>query len=813
MRKAIILAVCLLANLLAIAQTSRIEEIWNTDWRFCLKDNAEAKDENFDDKTWRNLTLPHDWSIEGNFDATYPMGNDGGYLPDGIGWYRKVLNVPKTWKGKSISLMFDGVYMDSKVYVNGNLAGGHYYGYTPFVVDITEHLKEGKNVVAVRVDNSAQKNCRWYSGSGIYRNVHLIVCDPIHIEPWGIAITTPAVNEGKASVNIQTDVKNDDTAPKTITLRYSVPAADITQEDVPVTVEPGKTTTLSHSLTIPDPKLWSCDSPTLYEARVDILSDGKVIDSRTETFGIRTIEYDAQQGLRINGKPTLILGGCAHHDNGILGAAAHRDAEYRRVRLMKEAGYNLVRTSHNPPSEDFLRACDELGLMVIDEAFDGWVDEKNRNDYHLRFKQESGNDVAAMVLRDRNHPSIICWSIGNEVIERKHIAVISTAQRLKQVVLQHDKTRPVTEALCAWDSDWEIYDPHAAVLDIVGYNYMMHKAESDHERVPERVIWQTESYPRDAFKNWAMVNDNPYIIGDIVWTSLDYLGESGIGRFYYEGETTGEHYQNDQFPWHGAYCGDIDMLGWRKPISYYREMLFCPDRNKLHLAVKEPDGYYGKIHETLWSVWPTWESWNWRVHEGKDIEVEVYSRYPRVRLYLNDRLIAERPTTRAEEFKATITVPYEAGKLRATGIDEQGHEVEERTLQTSGEAVDLRITVDESPCTSQKIIDKSQIVNCNLSNSTSDRLCFVTVELIDKDGIRVQDADQELHFEVKGDMTLLATGSANLKDTVSYSSDTRKTYKGMAMAVLRSGKGNGKATLTVEGSSSHRIRSRLSLRR
>lgn len=780
MKRTIIITACLLTGLLTMAQTSRIEQIWNNNWRFCLEDREEAKNINFNDKSWRSLTLPHDWSIEGNFHASAPMGNDGGYLPDGIGWYRKSLNMPKAWEGKCISLMFDGIYMDSKVYVNGELAGAHYYGYTPFVVDITKQLKVGGNVVAIRVDNSAQKNCRWYSGSGIYRKVRLIVCDPVHIVPWGIAVTTPRVSNNLATVNIRTEVKNDSRESKQFCVKSYVPLDEKVLVDTEtVKLESGEKRIVSAQLVIDNPRLWSCDSPNMYEAKVEIADEqGKVMDAKTEPFGIRAIEYDAQHGLRINGKPTLIMGGCAHHDNGILGAAAYPSAEYRRVKLMKDAGYNLVRTSHNPPSEDFLRACDELGLMVIDEAFDGWIDEKNANDYHLRFKQESDADVVSMVLRDRNHPSIICWSIGNEVIERKHINVISTAQRLKNEILKCDATRPVTEALCAWDDDWEIYDPHAAVLDIVGFNYMMHKAESDHQRVTGRVMWQTESYPHDAFRNWAMVNDNQYIIGDIVWTSLDYLGESGIGRFYYEGETTGEHYQNKQYPWHGAYCGDIDLLGWRKPISYYREMLYRPDCNKLHLAVKEPDGYNGRIKETQWSVWPTWECWNWRGHEGKDIEVEVYSRYPRVRLYLNDKLLVEQPTTRTEEYKATISVPYEAGILKAVGVDEKGREVESRTLQTSGEAVDLRCTVD-SPC--------------------SDGICFVVVELIDRNGVRVQDAEQELSFEVKGNATLLATGSANLKDTVSYSSNTRNTYKGMAMAVVRSNGKSGKTILTISG--------------
>lgn len=772
----------LFATTMAMAQSARIEQNWNTNWRFCLQDNAEAKNTNFDDKSWRNVTVPHDWSIDSDFKKDAAMGNEGGYLPAGTGWYRKVLNMPKTWVGKRVKLMFDGVYQDSKVYVNGDSVGSHFYGYTPFVVDITEQLKVGNNVVAVRVDNSMQKNCRWYSGSGIYRKVQLIVCEPVHIEPWGVAVTTPKVSKSEAVVIVQTDLNNEGNAPKNVKVRVSIPSLNSSAESPEMTVAPKDVANkVTQQLTISNPKLWSCETPNLYEAKIEILENGSVIDSKTETFGIRTIEYDSANGLRINGEKTLIYGGDAHHDNGILGAATYRNAEYRKVKLMKDAGFNLVRTSHNPPSADFLRACDELGLMVIDEAFDGWVDQKNPYDYHLRFKQESSDDAAAMVLRDRNHPSIISWSIGNEIIERKQIASVTTAQRLKNAILKHDKTRPVTEALCAWDPDWEIYDPHAAVLDITGFNYMMHKAKSDHERVPERVMWQTESYPRDAFSNWTMVNDYPYVIGDIVWTAIDYLGESGIGRYFYEGETDGEPWMKLQFPWHGAYCGDIDIIGWRKPISHYREMLYCPNRNKLYMAVKEPDGYFGKVKETMWSVWPTWECWNWKGHEGKNIDVEVYSSYPKVRLYLNDKLIGERSTTRAEEFKATFSIPYKAGTLKAAGVDAQGNETESRTLSTSGEAVDIRLTTDGK------------------LNSSDQDVCFITAELIDKDGNRVQDAEQELRFEVKGNGTLIATGSGDLKDTVSYTNSTRKTFKGMAMGVVRSNGKSGIVTLTVSG--------------
>lgn len=792
MKKTLSMAVCLLTAVAAMAQSARIEKNWNADWRFALQDIKEAKNADFNDKAWKTVCVPHDWSIDSDFKKDNAMGNEGGYLPAGTGWYRKQLNMPKEWAGKTVKLMFDGVYQDSKLYVNGDSVGSHFYGYTPFVVDITKQLKVGNNVIALRVDNSQQKNCRWYSGSGIYRKVQLIVSDPVHIAPWGVAVTTPKVEKSEAVVIVQTDLKNEGNAPRNIKVRVSVASAvskvskvsEVSEESPEVTIKPNSVyNRVTQQLTISNPKLWNTDTPNHYEAKVEIIEDGKVIDEKTERFGIRTVEYDAQNGLRINGVKTLINGGCAHHDNGILGAATYRNAEYRKARLMKEAGFNLVRTSHNPPSEDFLSACDEVGIMVIDEAFDGWADQKNTFDYHLRFKQESSADVAAMVLRDRNHPSIISWSIGNEIIERKHISSVTTAQRLKNAILKHDNTRPVTEALCAWDSDWEIYDPHAAVLDITGLNYMMHKAKGDHERVPERVMWQTESYPRDAFKNWEMVHDNAYVIGDVVWTAIDYLGESGIGRFFYEGETDGEPWMKQQFPWHGAYCGDIDLIGWRKPISHYREMLYYPDHEKLYMAVKEPDGYNGKVRETMWSVWPTWESWNWKGHEGKNIDVEICSSYPKVRLYLNGKLIGERPTTRAEEFKAVFGIPYEPGTLKAVGVDNQGKEVEERTLSTSGDAANIRFTTDGK-------FGK---------NSTSDDIVYVNVELIDKNGIRVQDAEQDLRFEVKGNATLIATGTGDLKDTVSYTNPNRKTYKGMALAVVRSNGKGGKATLIVTG--------------
>ncbi len=464
-----------------------------------------------------------------------------------------------------------------------------------------------------------------------------------------------------------------------------------------------------------------------------------------------------------------------HHDDGVLGAMAFDDAEIRKVKLMKEAGFNLIRTSHNPTTRAFLDACDSLGMLVIGEAFDGWRTQKNPYDYSTLIDSCYREDTHAMVMRDRNHPSIICWSIGNEVIERKEIRVITTARQLKRAILECDTTRPVTEALCAWDRDWEIYDPHAEVLDVVGYNYMIFKHATDHQRDPKRVMWQTESYPRDAFRNWAVTNDNSYVVGDMVWTGLDYMGESGIGRYYYEGERPGESFaEGGQPDWHGAYCGDVDVTGWRKPISHYREMLWN-DRSGLYMAVKEPNGYKGIIKETMWSVWPTWESWTWPGWEGKPVDVEVYTKDPEVKLYLNDKLVGTKTVDRSTQFKAVFSVPYEPGILRA---EAGGNSV---TLATAGSPAGLRLTADTQTL---KVGGQS--------------LAYITVEVVDKDGRVCPDAAILCEVSVSGQASLMAAASADLKDREPATSPHVTTWKGRAIIVVRSTAKKGKAQVSVK---------------
>ncbi len=792
------------------AQTQR--QLFDFGWQFTKIVNGKSSNSKLVD-------LPHDWDIyEGPNSGKGATGTGGGWFEAGKGEYRKTFaidhlpltidHLPLTIDHSLVKLHFEGVYQKAEVFVNGQKAGQHHYGYTPFTVDVTKFLYKDKreNEVVVKVDNSEQPNCRWYSGSGIYRHVWLETMPALHIAENGVFVTTPDVSANKATVKVEVTVQNESN-------NDQQGIVEVEGQQQKVSLKAGESKAVTFTYTINNPKLWSPESPYLYTTEVSLstpLSAQRGAGGESVKFGIRSFSFDAENGFMLNGKKVLINGACVHHDDGVLGAMAFDDAEIRKVRQMKEAGFNLIRTSHNPTTRAFLDACDSIGMLVIDEAFDGWRTQKNPYDYSTVIDSCYREDIHAMVLRDRNHPSIISWSIGNEVIERKDIRVVYTARQMKKAIHELDTTRPVTEALCAWDRDWEIYDPHAEVLDVVGYNYMIFKHASDHQRDPKRVIWQTESYPRDAFRNWAVVNDFSYVVGDIVWTGLDYLGESGIGRNYYKGEREGESWiEGGQPEWHGAPCGDVDITGWRKPISHYREMLWGPTPQplpvmegsgyshdasttaelstplphregageSLFLCVKEPNGYYGDIKTTMWSVWPTWESWNWPGWEGKPIEVEVYTKAPEVKLYLNDKLIGTKQVSRDTEYKAIFTVNYEPGILRAEA-SAQG-----RLLCTAGEPARLRLTPDRT-----------------VMAADGQSLTYVTVEVVDKNGYVCPNATIDCEATVKGQGTLLAFASADLKDTEPYTSPRVKTWKGRALLVVRSTQKKGSVNVSIKSS-------------
>ena len=758
------------------------KQLFDYDWKFFLGDAPDAKSNNFNDESWRKLDLPHDWSIEGKVNPKNPTGGGGGYFPAGIGWYRKTFQASDAWKTNKIAIYFEGVYMNSEVFINGKSLGVYPYGYSSFSYDLTPYLHFGKeNVIAVRVDNSQQINSRWYSGSGIYRHVWMMLTNPIHVAHWGAAISTPVVSAKKATVLVKTKVKNETSSTQSIlvkTILWNKNSKSVGNGQLKVELPANSEKEITQTINISNPLLWTPETPDLYQAQIQILKEKKILDDTKTNFGIRSIRFTAENGFQLNGKTVKINGGCVHHDNGCLGSAAFDRAEERKIELLKAGGFNAVRTSHNPPCEAFLNACDRLGLLVMDESFDCWKIGKNNNDYSKYFNEWWQRDLETMVLRDRNHPSIIMWSIGNEIPERGDHSAIETAKMLAGAIKKIDTARPVTSAIVDNGKDWSKFDTLMAVHDVAGYNYHLWSALSDHQRVPSRIIVQTESYPKDAFTNWKLVQDNKYVIGDFVWTALDYLGESGIGRWYYSGDVPGEHWEHDFFPYHGAYCGDIDLIGWRKPISHYRSMLYN-NSEKLYMAVREPAPEPLEIKETWWSVWPTWESWTWPDFEGKTVQVEVYSKYPKVRLYMNNKLIGEQATTREQQFKATFAVPYSSGQLKAVGLD-NGKEMESTMLKTSGDAAKIKL-----------IADRKEI----LANGQD--LSYITVEITDKDGIVQPNAANRIHFKIDGPGIIAGVDNADMKDTDPYTGNTRKAWKGRALVVIKSTHDTGNIKLTV----------------
>jgi beta-galactosidase len=776
-----LLASCFSGNAQHIAGIER-KQLLDADWKFFLGDTAAAASKDFNDAHWRKLDLPHDWSIEGQTDPKNPTGNAGGYFRAGIGWYRKSFNVPVGWKDKRIAVYFEGVYMSSEVFINGRSLGVYPYGYSSFSYDLSPYLEFGKeNVIAVRVNNAQQVNSRWYSGSGIYRHVWMMVTDPVHVAHWGVTIATTGITPKKTTVQVKTLVKNELSSTQRIvlkTLLWDKNAKNVGNSQVKIELSANSEKEITQSITVSNPLLWSPEMPDLYQAQVQVIKEKRIVDDTKTGFGIRSIQFTVDKGFQLNGKTVKMNGGCVHHDNGCLGAAAFDRAEERKIELLKAAGFNAVRTSHNPPSEAFLNACDKLGLLVMNEAFDGWKVGKNKYDYAIYFDQWWKRDLGAMVLRDRNHPAVIMWSIGNEVVERGDPAAVETAKMLANAVKKIDTTRPVTSAIVDNGKEWSAFDKLMAVHDVAGYNYHLYSGPADHERVPSRIIVQTESYPRDAFANWKLQQNNSYIIGDFVWTAIDYLGESGIGRSYYSGEVPGQHWEHDFFPWHGAYCGDIDLTGWRKPISHYRSLLHN-NTEKLYMAVREPQPEPLEIKETWWSVWPTWESWTWPGFEGKTIQVEVYSKYPKVRLYLNDKLMGEKATTIEQEYKATFTVPWSPGVLKAVAV-ENDKEVETTMLQTSGDAAKIKLTADR-----------------NEIAADGQDLSYVTIEIADKDGVLQPGAANRLHFNIEGPGVIAGIDNADLKDYDPYVGNTRKAWHGRALVVIRSTHSSGDMKLTV----------------
>jgi beta-galactosidase len=782
------------------------EQSFDADWRFFIGDAAGAERPEFDDRHWRMLDVPHDWSIEdlparlestgeatlwgnnaptriGPFDADASEGKSStGFVGGGTGWYRKRFSIALPAARRRVEMRFDGVYMDADVWLNGQHLGNHPYGYTSFSFDLTPHIKPGAdNLLAVRVRNLG-KNSRWYSGSGIYRHVWLTVTGDVRVSTWGVSVTTPAISSEAAMVKVATTVENHSATSQEVTARARLlgpNGAEVAKAEAMRAVPAGGSTEIDHNLTVQAPKLWSCSAPPLYRAEVELVAGREVIDQTSAVFGIRTIEVDAEGGLRINGEVVKLKGGCLHHDNGVLGAAAIDRAEERRVELMKANGFNAIRTSHNPPSPAFLDACDRLGMLVIDEAFDMWQAAKNPEDYHRFFDEWWQRDLRSMVRRDRNHPSVIMWSIGNEIHERAEPEGVAIAERLVTEIKRLDQTRPTTQAVCHfWDypgRKWPETDPAFKHVEVGGYNYKWQEYEPDHARHPQRVICGTESFPLEAFDNWQMVEAHPYVIGDFVWTGMDYLGETGIGHVHLDKQTS---YELQPFPWFNAYCGDIDLIGGKKAQSYYRDVVWR--NSQLEMAVQRPvpEGHKETISAWGWS--DELRSWTWPGAEGRPLKVRVYTRGDSVRLLLNGKEVGAAPVNADSKLRAEFSIPYAPGELRAVALL-NGKEIASLAFATAGPPALLRLTADRQ----------------SLRADRND-LAYVTIEVLDKRGNLVPDAVVPVGFSVAGVAELAGVGSANPKDAASFRQPRRRTFQGRCLAVLRPTGNRGLITLRAE---------------
>jgi len=788
------------------------DQPFDDDWVFRKGDGQGWAAPGLDEGAWRHLHLPHDWSIEdladsdaalngvirdadtaplwqkvtrsprliGPFDArlndnqAYAHSASGAptaYTVGGIGWYRKSFTLPPLGADAHVELVFDGVYMNAQVWLNGKLLAEQPYGYSPFAVDLAPALnRTGENVVAVRVANIG-RNSRWYSGSGIYRHVRLNIVRGARFEEWGLTVTTPAIAPEAAGVQVSARTVGATPETRLITRIRDAAGRIVTEASVAVADQA--------RLQIARPRLWSPESPTLYQVECLLTDGAQVLDRMIAPLGIRRIEVDAVQGFRINGKPYKLRGGCIHHDNGLLGAVALDRAEERKIELLKARGFNAVRSSHNPCSPALLRACDRLGIMVMAESFDMWRVSKNPDDYSQHFDGWWKQDLTAMVRQAANHPSVVMWSIGNEIPERGERDGVATAKMLADEVRRLDPTRPVTQAVpgsagpAVTRADGKPDEAAFQHLDVAGYNYRLSSYERDHAKFPDRVMVGTESFPKDVDKVWRLTDASPFIIGDFVWTAMDYLGEASIGRTGLSGDALG----GEEYPWFGAGCGDIDLIGQQRPQSLARDVVWGV--SALEIAVQRPIPEGKKEVPFLWGWRDELLSWTWPGAEGKMLSLSVFSKADRVTVALNGRVIADQEMDAAAGAILQIPVRYEPGTLVVTAFA-RSKQVGRRSLETAGPPATLRLTTDRKRIRNRR-----------------DDLAYVTVEVVDKAGRLVPDAVQVLRATVVGPIELAAFGNANPRGLASFNQPVAKTWHGRAVAILRPAGDAGAAMIQI----------------
>jgi beta-galactosidase len=776
---------------------------FDSNWRFYKGATTNAELPAFNDSSWRILNLPHDWSVEpldkneytdavGPFSRQSPGSHNTGQTIGGEGWYRKKFTIGKDEADKHHILYFEGSYNETEVWVNGQKADYNVYGYTSFLCDITKFCKpaEQENTIAVHVVNKGV-NSRWYSGSGLYRHVWMLTTSNIHLDEWETSIHTMELSDKSARLSINTLVANESSKaskPKAAIQVVSPEGNAVFSQIIDITTRGLDSARNSLHVQIPNPKAWTLETPVLYTAKISLLDGKKTIDEISIPFGIRTIAVSAQGGFLLNGKSIKLKGGCIHHDNGLLGAAAYDRAEERKVELLKQNGFNAIRTSHNPPSDFFLQACDRLGVLVICEAFDQWKEAKRPQDYHLYFSDWSAKDIRSMVLRIRNHPSVIMWSIGNEIRERGKDKGVEIAEYLRNEIRKYDTSRFITAGVNRLSKDTEenIKGLEKAFrhVDVAGYNYMWNLYEQCHETYPNQIMYGSETIAKEAAQNWDMVERHNYVIGDFVWTAMDYMGEAGLGSSL-EIDPEENVPQFMGWPWYNAWCGDIDILGHKKPQSYYRDVVW--HEKEITMAVEPPISNNKKPRVSFWG-WPLeTQSWTFPGRENDIMTVNIYSRSAKVRLYLNDSLIGDAATSNT--YKAVLKVPYNTGVLKAVQLngDKEGASV---TLATTSAPTSFRLTADRNTITAD-----------------GQNLAFVTIELTDNEGRLVLDNSRQIKIECRGNGELLASGNASPTDMESFRSVTPRLFNGRAMAIVKAGLKQGTITLKIssEGLSASEI--------
>ncbi len=768
----------------------------------------------YDDSAWRKLDLPHDWGIEGPFDQALP--GETAKLPwHGAAWYRKTFDLPATDAGRRLLLEIDGAMSHSAVWLNGRFVGGWPYGYTSFRLDLTPYAKPGAdNTLAIRLDNPKESS-RWYPGGGLYRQVRLVKTGPVHLEPWSTFITTPAVSAESAIVDVRVEVANREEKAAKVAVRVALhpmdeagkPSPDPVATSKPESfdVRPGQPRQTSFSFTVASPRLWDLATPHRYVAVATVERDGKVIDRLETPFGIRSLSVDPERGLILNGRPVRIDGVCQHHDLGALGAAVHPAALERQVRILRDMGVNSIRTSHNPPAPELLEICDRLGVLVMVEAFDAWALRKKRNDYSVDFPWWHEADLRAMIRRDRNHPSVVMWSIGNEIVEQRDSVGWRVAARLAGITREEDRTRPIT---AGFNHVWSGYNGFESAIDILGYNYKPQEYPAFHARHPRIPLLGSETastissrgeyfFPvsnkkdqgRSDFQmssydlytpGWATTpdtefkaqDDNPYVLGEYVWTGFDYLGEptpyndDATNVLNYTDPAERERAAKElaelgkiRVPSRSSYFGIVDLAGFPKDRYYLYQARWRPELPMAHLL----------------------PHWTWPGREGETTPVHLYTSGDEAELFLNGQSLGRKKRGPRDYRLRWDDVKYKPGELRAVAY-KNGQPWAESVQRTAGPAAAL------------KLVPESATLRADGKD-----LAFVTLRVEDAAGNLVPRAKLPVKFSVTGPARILATDNGDATDHVVFPSPERKTFNGLALAIVRAESGaSGEIVVTAE---------------